>query len=105
MGMKEFFSDFTQLYHDKHIVNTIIITIISNFFLEFATSFNQNIIDPIINRDGDNNNIPDIKKLQNWELKILGIKFKLGLFLSSLIKAITGLIFVYFVINLLKKVK
>ena len=63
--------------------------------MEFAISLTDNMILPIINRDYNKDGVPDIKHFENTELKILGIKFKIGKFVVDIIKFIMVIYLVF----------
>ena len=51
-----------------------------------ASSFIDNIIIPIFNRDINNDGKPDIEKFENLILNIWGVKFKPGQFIIDILK-------------------
>lgn len=75
----------------------ITIAVIAAFVNQLVFSFINDIIIPIIDRDGDNDNEPDINKLSNYKVKINGITFKTGAFILALIRFILVLFFVFMV--------
>ena len=84
-------------------MTTIIITVIATYITEFMGSFTNDIIMPIINRDADNDNKPDIIELQEYKYKVNGITFKVGSFCSSLIKVVVAVVVLFILSKYTKK--
>jgi large-conductance mechanosensitive channel len=74
------FKEFLSFLKNNNIVSTIIATVLSTHVTELTTSFADNIILPIIYRDGNRDGKPDINSIDNYIFKINGINFKLGKF-------------------------
>jgi large-conductance mechanosensitive channel len=70
-------------------IGIIIATQISNL----TTSFNNNIIQPIIEKSS----ILWNNKLENYKYNILGVEFKLGKIIIDLIKCLIILVCIYFI--------
>lgn len=83
-----FLKDIINFFNQNNIFPTIIATVMSTYVTELTTSFTDNIILPIINRDADNDGVADIKTLEKFELKILKINFKIGKFFVVIIKVL-----------------
>ena len=66
---------------------------------DFAISFTDNLIVPIINRDYNKDGVADIKQFENTELHVFGIKLKIGKFVIDIIKFIM-VIYLVFVISI-----
>ena len=62
-----------------------------------ATSFVENIILPIFNRDMNEDGIPDINNFENIELDIFGIKIKMGKFAVAILRFLLILYIVFLV--------
>ena len=82
----EIVNDFFSFLKNNNILSTIIATVMSTFITQLVTSFADDIIMPIIYRDGDNDGKADIKSLENTVMKVNGISLKVGKFLIVLIK-------------------
>lgn len=85
----------------NNIVRYALAAIISERISEITSGFVEHIVMPIINTDLNNNGIRDIdeiKKLEDREIEIRGIKFKLGKVVFSIIKFIV-VVFLIFIIS------
>ena len=95
--------DFLVFVRNNNIMSTIIATVLSTYITEFTTSFTDDIILPIIYRDGDKNGKADIDKLKELKLKVSGITFKIGKFILICIKLIIVLISIFFISKISSK--
>jgi large-conductance mechanosensitive channel len=93
--MVEIVDEFIQFFTKTNIVFSIIVTVISTFVTEFALSFVNNLILPIIYRDSNNDGIDDIDKYAAKISKVRGIKFKTGLFYISLVRFLSILVVIF----------
>tara|TARA_A100001015_G_C14815874_1_gene642682 strand:+ start:406 stop:705 length:300 start_codon:yes stop_codon:yes gene_type:complete len=82
----EFINDFLSFLKNNNILSTIIATVMSTYITQLTTSFADDIVMPIIYRDGDGDGKADIKSLENTVMKVNGIKIKIGKFLVVLLK-------------------
>jgi large-conductance mechanosensitive channel len=96
---------FVKFLSDNNVFTIVIASILSEKLSEFITSFIDNIILPIINRDGDNDGERDIKSVEEYELVISGMKFKLGKVLMSLIRCIIITYLIFILIKVIEKKK
>ena len=96
---KNIFQEFIQFLKNNNILATIIATVMSTYITQLTTSFTDDIIMPIIYRDSNNDGKVDIKKIEDYEFKMSGIKFKIGKFSIVLLKVLI----VFVGIFLLKK--
>jgi len=80
------FKEFLSFLKNNNIMSTIIATVLSTHVTELTTSFADNIILPIIYRDGDHDGESDIKGIENYVFKVKGIDFKLGKFYIVFVK-------------------
>ena len=94
-----FIDDFLLFFKNNNLIPTIIATVVSTHITELTHSLSTNIVEPIINRDADNDGKADIKTLENYEYRLAGINFKIGKFTISLIKVF----FIFFIIFLVNK--
>jgi large-conductance mechanosensitive channel len=90
----------TDLLYKNTILFAISIAVISAFANNLIHSFINDIILPIIDRDGNSDNDPDINKLNNFTINFYGITFKVGAFIIALIKFII-LLFILFIIGII----
>ena len=93
-----FIDEFFVFFKNNNLIPTIIATVVSTHITELTHSLASNIVEPIINRDADNDGKADIKTLENYEYRIAGINFKLGKFAISIIKVVL-IFFIIFLIN------
>jgi large-conductance mechanosensitive channel len=89
-----------DLLSKNTILFAISIAVISAFANQLLFSFINDIILPVIDRDGNSDNDPDINKLNNFVIKFFGITFKVGAFIIALIRFIL-LLFILFIIGLI----
>lgn len=82
----EFINDFLSFLKNNNILSTIIATVMSTYITQLTTSFADDIVMPIIYRDGDEDGKADIKSLENTIMKVNGVKIKIGKFLVVLLK-------------------
>ena len=94
----KFAKEFLLFFKNNNLISTIIATIVSTYVTELTRSFADDIIIPIINRDGNEDGEADIKTLETFKITIFGIKFKDGKFIITLIKVIF-IFFIVFIIN------
>ena len=80
--------NFTKIIMSNSVLFGISIAVLSTFVNELVFSLINDIILPIIDRDGNNDNDPDINKIKNITIKTNGITFKIGAFIVSLIRFI-----------------
>ena len=90
-------SEFTGIVMKNSVMFGITIAVLSSFVNQLVFSFINDIIMPIIDRDGNNDNMPDINKISNYTVKTNGITFKIGAFIVALIRFIL-LLFIIFVL-------
>ena len=90
------FNLFIDFLKENHIIATVIATIISTYITNLSVSFTNDILLPIINRDGDGDGEKDIDKYENYILKIYNINFRVGSFCVEIFKfmIITYLMFI-----------
>lgn len=96
------FNSFIKFLEDNHIIATIIATIISTYVTNLSQSFTNDLLLPILNRDGDGDGKSDISKYEDYTLRIFNIDFRIGNFSIELLKFILITYLMYF---LSKKVK
>ena len=90
--------EFFLFLRNNNILSTIIATVMSTHITELTNSIADDIILPIIYRDGDGDGDADIKKLEGYVLKIDGINIKIGKFLVILLK-VTVIFVILFLIK------
>ena len=67
------FKEFILFLKNNNIMSTIIATVLSTHVTELTTSFADNIILPIIYRDGNRDGKSDVKEIETYILKVKGI--------------------------------
>jgi len=87
------FEEFSNFLKNNNIMATIIATVMSTYVTELTTSFADDIVLPIIYRDGDNDGKSDIKVIEKYTFKTNGITFRIGKFYVIFLK-----VFVVFII-------
>ena len=80
------FIKFKKFLEENKSFASAISIVIATHISTLSASFTDNIIIPIFNRDVNKDGIKDIKYLEDLELNIFNIKFKLGKFVIDIIK-------------------
>jgi len=93
-----FIEEFFVFFKNNNLIPTIIATVVSTHITELTHSLATNIVEPIINRDADNDGKADIKTFENYEYRVAGINFKIGKFSISVIKVLL-IFFIIFLVN------
>ena len=91
--------NFVKFLEDNHIFATVIATVISTYITALSRSLSEDLLLPIIYRDGDGDGEEDIKKYQNFVIEIFKIKFRIGNFLIELFKFIIMTFLIYLITN------
>lgn len=97
---------FLKFIGRNNIVRYALAAIISDRLNEITSGFVEHIVMPIINSDINNNGIRDIdeiKKLEDKEIEIKGIRFKLGKVVFSIIKFIVVIFLIFIISSGIKK--
>jgi len=97
------FVRFIKFLEKNNIAATAIAAVLSDRINELTNKFFDGMILPIINRDGDGDGEKDIIKLEEMEIIICKVKFKIGQFIYALLKFIVVTYIVFIISNLLKK--
>ncbi len=92
-------TEITQILMKNSVMLGITIAVLATFVNQLVLSFINDIIMPIIDRDGNNDNQPDINKIADYTLKAGGITFRIGAFILALIRFIL-LLFILFILCL-----
>jgi large-conductance mechanosensitive channel len=92
-------TEITQILMKNSVMLGITIAVLATFVNQLVVSFINDIIMPIIDRDGNNDNQPDINKIADYTLKAGGITFRIGAFILALIRFIL-LLFILFILCL-----
>ena len=99
------FKQFTEIVMKNSILFGISVAVISAFVNELLFSFINDIIMPIVDRDKDGDNEPDINKLKHSTIKIKGITLKIGSFIVALIRFIVLISILFIITMILLKMK
>ena len=94
----DFLEEFVIFLRNNNIMATIVATVMSTYVTELTTSFADDLVLPIIYRDADGDGKADINKIKEYEYKISGVTFKIGKFITILLK-VTVVFLVLFVVN------
>ena len=86
------FIDFLQ---EKHVLMTVIGLIMAREAKYLTDSFLDDIVMPVINRDGDCDGEEDIDTLKKYKLKLGGATINIGNFAITIIKNFIVLLIVY----------
>ncbi len=99
------FKEFTELVMKNSVLFGISVAVLSTFINQFLFSFINDIILPIIDRDGDDDKEPDINKITNYTVKVHGITFKVGSFIVSIIRFVIIIIILFLIASFVIKMK
>jgi large-conductance mechanosensitive channel len=91
--------EFTDIIMKNSVMLGITIAVLATFVNQLVLSFINDIIMPIIDRDGNDDNKPDINKIADFKVKAGGITFRVGAFILALIRFIL-LLFMLFIVSL-----
>ena len=91
--------EFTDIIMKNSVMLGITIAVLATFVNQLVLSFINDIIMPIIDRDGNNDNTPDINRIAEYKIKAGGITFRVGAFILALIRFIL-LLFMLFIVSL-----
>lgn len=97
------FTEFFSFLKNNNIFPTFVATIFSTYISELVISFTDNLIMPILNRDGDKDGKPDIKKIEDYKLNIFKINFQIGKLIIIGIKVFIIFLIVFFMSRLYNK--
>jgi large-conductance mechanosensitive channel len=92
-------TEITQIIMKNSVMFGITIAVLSTFVNQLVLSFINDIIMPVIDRDGNDDNQPDINKIADYKIKAGGITFRIGAFILALIRFIL-LLFILFILCL-----
>ena len=92
------FIKFQQFLEKNKAFATASAIVIATQLSVLATSFVENIILPIFNRDINEDGVPDINNFENIELDIFGIKIKMGKFAVSILRFLI-IIYIVFLVS------
>jgi large-conductance mechanosensitive channel len=98
-------TEFTELIMKNSVLFGITIAVMSTFVNQLVLSFINDIIMPIIDRDGNNDNQPDINRIANYTITTNGITFKIGAFIVALIRFVLLLFMIFILSIVLIKIK
>tara|TARA_E500000178_G_C16655061_1_gene588049 strand:+ start:64 stop:408 length:345 start_codon:yes stop_codon:yes gene_type:complete len=93
----EIINEFFVFLRNNNILSTIIATVMSTHVTELTNSIADDLILPIIYRDGDGDGKADIKKLENYKLSLYGFKIKIGKFFVVLLKVLVIFVILFIV--------
>jgi|TARA_B100000524_G_scaffold348370_1_gene252690 large-conductance mechanosensitive channel len=91
------YNEFILFLKNNSILTTIIATVMSTQINDLTNSIADDLILPVIYRDGDNDGKADIKKLENYKLILYGTKLKVGKFCVVLIKVTVIFLVLFFI--------
>ena len=97
------FVRFIKFLKENNIISTAIAAVLSDRINEMTNSFINNLIMPILNRDGDNDGEKDIQKLEDKIIYVKGIKFEIGRFVLAVIKFILITYVIFILTRIIKK--
>lgn len=92
-------AEITNVIMKNSVMLGITIAVLATFVNQLVLSFINDIIMPIIDRDGNNDNKPDINKIADYTIKTGGITFRVGAFILALIRFVL-LLFMLFIVAL-----
>lgn len=99
------FKEFTELVMKNSVLFGISVAVLSTFINQLLFSFMNDIILPIIDRDGDDDKEPDINKITNYTVKYKGITFKVGSFIVNIIRFVIIIVILFLIAGVLIKMK
>ncbi len=97
------FDEIKTLFTNNSALFGVTIAVVSMFVNQLVFSFINDIIMPVIDRDGNDDNNPDINKIADYNIKVGGITFKIGAFIIALIRFVLVMFFLFIVCVILVK--
>lgn len=98
------FVRFMKFLQDNDIGATAVAAVLSDRINEVTNEFFDGIILPIVNKDADKDGVRDIKRIEDIELKVLNVKFKIGKLGVSVLKFIIVTYIVFIITRLINRV-
>ena len=95
---------FIQFLKDNNILATTIAILLSGTINDMTTSFVEHLVMPIINRDGNDDGVRDIKKLEDVEFSMYGSKIKAGKVILAFFKFIIITYIIFIIAKTVKKI-
>ena len=93
------FIKFKEFLQKNKAFATAASIVIATQISSLASSFTENIIVPIFNRDLNKDGIKDIQNFEDLKIKLFGIEFQLGKFIIDIIKFFV-ILYVVFIISI-----
>lgn len=97
------FVRFIKFLQENNIIGVIIASVLSDRVNELTNIFFNDIVMPVINRDGDGDGVKDIKNFEEHKISMFGAKFGVGKFVVTLFKFIIVTYLIFIISNALKK--
>lgn len=94
------FIKFKDFLRENDAFISAIAIIIATQIKNFADSLTENIIIPIFDIDLNKDGVRDVKKIEDYEFEIIGIKFKIGKLIVEIMKFVITLYIIYLVSKL-----
>lgn len=98
------FVHFINFLTDKDILSTAVAAVISYGLKDVTESFIGNIIMPIINKDSDKDGERDFKKIEEKDINIYNIRFKIGKLTIDVLKFVILLYLLFIIQNIITSV-
>jgi len=105
LGLGFNFMRFINFLDKNNIAATATAAVLSFRINDFTNVFFDELILPIINRDGDHNGEKDIKKFEQYVITIYGVKFKIGLIMLSIFKFIIVSYIIFIIFRIFNNIK
>ena len=93
------FIKFKEFLQKNKAFATAASIVIATQISSLASSFTENIIVPIFNRDLNKDGIKDLQNFEDLKIKLFGIEFQLGKFIIDIIKFFV-ILYVVFIISI-----
>jgi len=77
---------FLKFLNNNNVFSAIVVAILSERVNEITNTLTDNLLLPIINRDGDNDGVADIQKFENKKITLYNMEFGIGKIITALIK-------------------
>jgi len=91
------FVNFMDFLSANNVMAAAIAAVMSERINDMTDSFVDNILMPIINRDGDGDGESDIKCLEDKVVVIFGVKFRVGKVIVSFLKFLVITYFIFLI--------
>ena len=94
---------FVNFIVKKAVVASAISFLIAGQTQKLASLVVDTLVEPLFSIDLDSDGNPDLKQMENFVVKLFGLKFPLGKLISQLVKFCVFILFIYIALSIFMK--